>query len=102
MTVTVERLADTIGVDINQDMDRVRDTLMNATLMVENYVGEAVVPEPILDLAITRVAQVLWSQESIPSRANDTFYETSEAPSPVNRDPMGTAYVILRKWVLPW
>lgn len=102
MTVSVERLGELIGVDINEDMAEVQSTLEQATLMVENYVGGAVVPEPIIDLAITRVAQVVWSTNSIPSRASDTFYETDLAPSPVNRDPMGTAYVILRKWVLPW
>lgn len=102
MTVTVEQLTTAIGANVNEDLDEVRSTLTHATLMVENYVDGAVVPEPILDLAIIRVAQVLWSTNNIPSRATDSFYETSEAPSPVNRDPMGTAYVILRKWVLPW
>lgn len=102
MTVTAEQLGKTIGVDINEDMEEVTSTLQQATLMVDNYVADADVPEAVIDLAITRVAQVLWSTNNMPHRSSDSFYETDQAPAPVNRDPMGTAYVILRKWVLPW
>lgn len=102
MTVTVEQLAEMIGVDINEDLLEVEQTLEQAELMVANYVGDCIVPEQIVDLAVTRVAQQLWSVNNMPSRSGDNFYETDQAPSPVNRDPMGTAYVILRKWVIPW
>ena len=102
MTVTVERMASLIGADINEDLTEIESTLEQAVLMVENYTGGCEVPESIMDLAVTRVAGVLWSNATMPGRTADNFYETSDAPSPVNRDPMGTAYVILRKWVLPW
>lgn len=102
MTVTVERFSELIGADINEDLLEVSDTLIQAQLMVDNYVGPNDVPEEIMDLAVVRVAQQLWSVNNIPSRSSDSFYETTDAPAPVNRDPMTTAYVILRRWVLPW
>lgn len=102
MALTVEQLVQAIGADINDHFEEVQRTLTQATLMVQNYVLDNVVPEEIVDLAVLRVAQALWNVNHVPAQSGNSFYETTEAPAPVNRDPMTTAYVILRKWVLPW
>lgn len=102
MAVTVERFLDYFGGDPNTDTAKAQDTLAVAVIMVENYVGDSIVPEPVVDLAVLRVASALWSAEHVQARSNDSFYETNEAPAPTNRDPMTAAYVLLRKWVLPW
>lgn len=102
MALTVEQLIQAIGADINDDFEEVQRTLTQAQLMVQNYVSENVVPQEIVDLAVLRVAQALWNANHVPAQSGNSFYETTEAPAPVNRDPMTTAYVILRKWVLPW
>lgn len=102
MALSVEQLVQAIGADINEHLEEVQRTLTQATLMVQNYVLDSVVPEEIVDLAVLRVAQALWNVNNVPAQSGNSFYETTEAPAPVNRDPMTTAYVILRKWVLPW
>lgn len=102
MAVTTERFMDYIGCDPNTDTADATSTLEVAVVMVNNYVGTNVVPAEVVDLAVLRVGSALWSAEHVPTRSTDNFYETNEAPAPTNRDPMTGAYVLLRKWVLPW
>lgn len=102
MTVSVERFLDYFGGDPNTDTADAQSTLEVAVIMVDNYVGDSIVPTEVVDLAVLRVGNALWAAEHVQARSNDSFYETNEAPAPTNRDPMTAAYVLLRKWVLPW
>ena len=102
MAVSVERFLEYVNANANTDVDKAREILDVATLLVENYVLDNEVPEQVLNLAIVRVGDALWNQQHVPSQSGNTYYETEQAPAPTNRDPMTTAYIILRKYVFPW
>ncbi|WP_146777794.1 hypothetical protein [Rhodococcus wratislaviensis] len=77
----------------------VKAALDAAVILVDDYIGDVVVPDAILDLCYTRVASSLFEQSAV---ATNTGYEQEGAPTPVNRNPMNSVYHILRGYVLPW
>ena len=101
MAVTVERLTREISVG-PEDYDLIEELLGQAIILVEDYIGDTVIPEPIVDLALIKVVNELWAQYSTPFRHVQDTYQTDLSPVITSRDPMVPAYMVLRKWVSPW
>lgn len=101
MALTVEFLISLVGAD-PASHDEVQDCLDEAEDLVNHYIGSSVVPDTVYNLAVKRVFVALWTQDHMRTAANESFYETEQAVAPINRDPMTGAYIILKKWVLPW
>ncbi|WP_128970018.1 hypothetical protein [Rhodococcus opacus] len=99
--VTVEQLTSALGAGYDREVE-LEATLEQAVILVDQYIGTSVVPDEIKDLCYLRVAVQLFEQANVPSQTEASFYGTSEAPSPVTRNPMNTVYPILRGYVLPW
>lgn len=96
--VTVEQLIQTWNAGFQHEAD-VKSALDAAVILVDQYVGTTVVPDEILSLCYSRVAQTLFEQSNV---ANNTGYEQEGAPTPINRNPMNAVYPILQRYVLPW
>lgn len=101
MALTVEFLIGLVGADPSSH-DEVQDCLEESEALVDEYVGTSVVPDTIYNLAVKRVFVALWTQDHMRTASSESFYETDQAVAPINRDPMTGAYIILKKWILPW
>ena len=101
MAVTVERLKREINV-APEDYDLIEELLEQANLLIEDYIGDNVIPEPIVDLATIKVVNELWAQYATSFRQVQDYFSTEQSPVITSRDPMVPALMILRKWVLPW
>lgn len=107
--VTLENLRKYVGDNdqpIGDDPDNdtwLQECLTEAMLLVDKYVGSAVVPEAILDKCYLMVGAELDRRREV--MENPQQFMTTEginyAPNPY-RDPMAPAYSMLRKWVRPF
>lgn len=101
MTVSVEQVAEWIRVPAER-VHEIEDFLTAAQEMVNQFVGTTVIPESILDLAVMRVTSNLWNDDGLPVSTNSFYGVDTQNVIPPLRDPMTGAYILLRKWVLPW
>lgn len=67
-------------------------------VMVRNHVGEAPVPEIILELAGYEVARELYTRRDAPGGVLSTFGDVG--PVRLARDPMRAAYPILAPYLI--
>ena len=105
MTVTVEQVLSYIGAN-EQDAENVvtaGEVLVVATIMVEKFVGASDVPSEVVDMAVLRLSEELWSQRHTSPTVSSQFYENAPVSlAPKNRDPFLPAYQLLKNWVSPW
>lgn len=105
--VTKDEVKEYIGDDDFESDSLVEACLVEATLLVDKYVGEVTVPEALLDRAYIVTAADLYYRRQAPNGVvNQQFISAdgSFGTSPVRiaRDPMAQAYGLLRRWVLPF
>lgn len=78
----------------------------DAVVLVDEYVGEAAVPDNILDRCYLIVTADLWERRNAPNGiANQQFVTNDGIPSSPVRialDPLNGVYKTLRRWVLPF
>jgi hypothetical protein len=101
MTVSVEQVADWMRVPDDR-VHEIEEFLTAAQEMVDQFVGDTVIPESILDLAVMRVTSNLWNDDGLPVSTNSFYGVDTGNAIPAMRDPMTGAYILLRKWVSPW
>lgn len=79
--------------------DSLDAALAAALELVSRFVGSATVPAPVLHSAILDVASDLWHRRQ--HHNGIVTFDTPEGVTPwrVNRDPMASAYPILRPFV---
>lgn len=82
------------------------DCLVLATALVDDFVGEVVVPAEVLDHCYTIVAADVFNRRKAPNGiVNQQVIDASgvsAAPMRIARDPLNGVYGILRRWVLTW
>jgi hypothetical protein len=103
---TAQDVKDYIGDDDFESEALINACLDESVLLVDKYVGEATVPEAILDRAYIVTAADLYYRRQAPNGVmNQQFVGVDGIPTtPVRiaRDPMSQAYGLLRRWVLPF
>lgn len=72
-----------------------------AQVLIEEYVGSAIVPDEVLDRATLEVGSELFHRRNAPNGVTQ-FAAFDGAAIRVARDPMIGAYSLLAKWVVPF
>ena len=106
MTVNVLTLRDFIG-GTPTDVSLLDDCLLQATALIAKYVGDNVVPVSVLDRAHIEVAADLYHRRNAPNGVVNAQFALADGglggqAVRVTRDPMKSAYPLLRPWVSPW
>lgn len=105
MTIALETLQEYVGSE-GEYSSLLTDCLAEAEALVNKYVGEAPVPEAILDRATLEVAADLFNRRNAPNGIVSQQYATVDGMAMgavrIARDPMAAAYKLLQRWVLPW
>jgi|SRR6478752_1144894 len=101
MAVTVADLVSQVNAGQEHEA-QLADNLAQATVLVDQWVGDAVVPESILDLCYTRVAIALFEQDNYSAPSSGDYEAIGQVIAPPNRDPLSGIYNITRRYVLPW
>lgn len=80
------------------DPEFVKDCWERAVALVDRYVGQKLVPAPILQLAYVQTGSELYARKDAPSGAQGWADGT---PNPVRlaKDPMTSVYPLLRPFV---
>lgn len=106
MAVTTADLREFVGATTNDD-SLLSGCLLEATELVDKYVGDNEVPDAILDRAYVEVAADLFHRRNAPNGiANQQFALPDGGfggqAIRIARDPLTAAYKILGRWVSPW
>lgn len=105
MTIGVADLAEYVGAADGEQEGLLTRSLEEAMLLVDKYVGDNVVPQPILDSAYLLVGADLFNRRQAPNGIMNQQYATIDgngfAAVRIARDPLAVAYGILRRWVMP-
>lgn len=80
--------------------------LAEALALINDFVGNADVPDEVLDAATLRVCQHLYKLAQAPTGAVPQQFAGPDGiqatPVRLARDPLTPAYPTLRRWVLPF
>lgn len=82
------------------DNDYIATCLNEALGLVGKFVGNALVPEAILDRAVLETAAALYHRKN--TQNGLVGYTGEGQPIYSAKDPMNTVYPLLRKYVLPF
>ena len=93
-------LASYVGADV-ADNAYVTQCWNAAVVLVEEYVGSAIVPDEVLERAFLEVGSELFHRRNAPNGVTQ-FASFDGTAIRVARDPMIGAYSILAKWVVPF
>lgn len=85
-----------VGTD---DETRAQETYAVAEAMVDQYIGNQIVPEVARDRATLEVASELFHRQNAPHGVAQ-FASYDGSPVRVARDPMVSAYPILNRWMV--
>lgn len=106
MAVILEDLKSYVGSTETEYDGLLSDCLLEATALVDKFVGSRAVPGVIMDRAYTEVAADLFNRRNAPNGIMNQQFATMDgvgsAPVRIARDPMAPAYKILARWVTPW
>lgn len=104
--ITADNAKIYLGASDYDNDDLINACLNDAVVLVDEYVGEATVPDTILDRCYLIVTADLWERRNAPNGiANQQFVTADGIPSSPVRialDPLNGVYKILRRWVLPF
>lgn len=102
MTVSVPDVLTRLGAESDQTPEAIR-VLALAQQYVNDYIGNAVVPDPVLDEATLRVAVDLFNRAQAPNGVLMTAYDDagngSSVPIRLARDPLWSARDVLDLYV---
>lgn len=106
MAITLTDVKAYVGADGDDYDALLTDCLAQAVVLVTKYVGSAVVPADVLDLAHLIVTADLFARREAPNGITNQQYATldgiGQSPVRIARDPLAGAYKVLQRWVLPW
>lgn len=100
MALSVDDLARYVNTDATSDATYLASVLAEAEALVAVYVGEAIVPEPILNRASLEVGSELFHRRNAPNGVAQFASEAGAQPLRIARDPMVGAYPILNRFVV--
>lgn len=80
------------------DHEFVKDCWEQAVVMVDRFVGDALVPAPVLRLAYIQTGSELYARKNAPSGVQG-FADGSQNPVRLAKDPMTSVYPLLRPFV---
>ncbi|WIM99395.1 hypothetical protein ACTOB_003046 [Actinoplanes oblitus] len=83
-----------------RDNGTVASKLDTARAMIEEYVGEAYVPESVLNEATLALAQELFTRQKSPG--GFVQFGGSEVAGRLSRDPMEPIRPMLKPWLSPF
>lgn len=108
MAVALNDLKQYVGDDLEDDTNDALLTgcLEDAAVLLDKYVGEAAVPDSILDRCTLIVAYDLFERRNAPNGIVNTQFATvdgiGQSPARIARDPLAGVYHLLGRWILPW
>lgn len=106
MAVTEADVRTHIGAVAGVDDAVITRCLAEAKVLVDDWVGDNVVPQVIRERAYIEVAADLFNRRNAPNGIYNMQYTTADgasgAPIRIARDPMAAGYPLLRKYVKPW
>lgn len=98
MSVTVEQLQAYVGT--KETGAYIEGCLSSATLLVNNYIKTAAVPEDIRNQAVLTAASELFHRRSAPNGVAQ-FASLDGNPVRIAKDPMNAVYPLLMPFVRP-
>lgn len=100
MTVDVEAVIEYVGGNENDDMERAQRVLDTASELVNDFIGNAVVPDSVLDQAVLDTSAAVWHRQGSVSGAVNLGYDDQVAFVP--NDVLRKSIPLLRRYVLPF
>lgn len=97
--MTTDYLMSYLGTS-ESDREFVGECLQQATTLINTYIGSAVVPEDIMNNALTQVSSELFHRRNAPSGIAQFSSLDGVSPIRVAKDPMTSVYPILRRYVV--
>lgn len=99
MGLTPGDLATYVGAAEGDGSFFIPNTLTQAQTLVADYVGSAVVPEAVMDVAVLNVGSELYHRRNAPSGISQFAVAGEVSPVRLARDPLTSVYPLLARYV---